>query len=68
MEKNTDFEVCSLDTICVNESVLMHKWYHTIKYMIVGIAFGIVFVTYPLYQPHIALLKKAFDLCLYEPR
>jgi uncharacterized protein len=44
IEKNTDFEVRSLDTICVNESVLKNKWYHNIKYMIVGIAFGIVFV------------------------
>ena len=43
-ENNTDFEVRSLDTICVNESVLQHKWYHNIKYLIVGVAFGIVFV------------------------
>jgi uncharacterized membrane protein YedE/YeeE len=42
--KNTDFEVRSLDTICVNESQLIHKWYHNIKYMVVGVAFGIVFV------------------------
>jgi uncharacterized protein len=44
IETNTDFEVRSLDTICVNESKLTHNWYHNIKYMIVGIAFGIVFV------------------------
>ena len=43
-EKNTDFEVRSLDTICVNESELNHKWYHNIKYLFVGLAFGIVFV------------------------
>ena len=43
-ELNTDFEVRSLDTICVNESHLQHKWYHNIKYLLVGIAFGIVFV------------------------
>ena len=43
-EKNTDFEVRSLDTICINESHLTHKWYHNIKYMVVGLAFGIVFV------------------------
>jgi uncharacterized membrane protein YedE/YeeE len=41
---NTDFEVRSLDTMCVNESHLTHKWYHNIKYLIVGLAFGIVFV------------------------
>ncbi len=42
--KNTDFEVRSLDAICINESQLEHKWYHKIKYLVVGILFGIVFV------------------------
>ena len=41
---NTDFETRSLDTICVNESHLQHKWYHNLKYTIVGTLFGIVFV------------------------
>lgn len=44
IEENKDFEVRSLDTMCINESHLQHKWYHNIKYLIVGIAFGIVFV------------------------
>lgn len=44
VETNTDFEVRSLDTICVNESQLEHKWYHKIKYLIAGIFFGIVLV------------------------
>ena len=39
----TDIEVRSLDTICINESKLQHKWYHNIKYAIVGIFFGIAF-------------------------
>lgn len=43
-EPNTDFEVRSLDTICVNESHLEHKWYHNLKYLVVGLLFGIVFV------------------------
>ncbi|REJ83780.1 MAG: transporter [Bacteroidetes bacterium] len=43
-DNNTDFEVRSLDAVCVNESQLNHKWYHNIKYFIVGILFGIVFV------------------------
>jgi len=30
--------------MCVNESHLQHKWYHNIKYLIVGILFGIVFI------------------------
>jgi len=32
------------DSICTNESQLHHKWYHNLKYMIVGILFGIIFV------------------------
>ncbi|MEC5147000.1 DUF6691 family protein [Chitinophaga sp. 212800010-3] len=44
MKQHTDFEVRSQDTICINESTLQHKWYHNIKYLIVGILFGIVFV------------------------
>jgi uncharacterized protein len=30
-ETNTDFEVRSLDSICVNESELRHPWWHNIK-------------------------------------
>lgn len=43
-QTNTDFEVRSLDAICVNESKLNHKWYHNLKYMVVGMVFGVVFV------------------------
>jgi len=41
---NTDFEVRSLDTICINESHLQHRWYHNLKYLFVGLLFGIVFI------------------------
>jgi uncharacterized membrane protein YedE/YeeE len=34
----------SLDSICINESKLQHKWHHNIKYLIVGILFGTLFV------------------------
>jgi uncharacterized membrane protein YedE/YeeE len=44
VETNTDFEVRSLDAMCVNESQLEHKWYSNLKYLFVGLAFGIVFV------------------------
>ncbi|MBA5630090.1 DUF6691 family protein [Moheibacter lacus] len=46
MQKNTekDLQLRELDAICVNESQLQHKWYHNLKYLIVGILFGIVFV------------------------
>lgn len=32
------------DSICTNESHLEDKWYQNLKYLIVGIMFGIVFV------------------------
>jgi uncharacterized protein len=44
IETNTDFEVRSLDTMGINESHLTHKWYHNIKYLMVGMVFGIIFV------------------------
>ena len=40
--KSTDIR--TLDASCLNESELQHKWYHNVKYLIVGIIFGIVFV------------------------
>jgi len=43
-EENTDFEVRSLDTICVNESELQHPWWHNLKYLAAGILFGIILV------------------------
>jgi uncharacterized protein len=41
---DTDFEIRSLDSVCVNQSQLQHKWYHNLKYALVGVIFGIVFV------------------------
>jgi uncharacterized protein len=41
---NTDFEVRSLDTMCVNESQLQHPWWYNLKYAAVGLFFGIAFV------------------------
>lgn len=41
---NTDTEVRLTDAICVNESHLQHRWYHNLKYLLVGIAFGMVFI------------------------
>lgn len=40
----TDFEVRSLDTMCVNESAIVHPWWYHFKYLMVGILFGVVFV------------------------
>jgi uncharacterized protein len=39
----TDFEVRSLDTICINDSRIEDKWHHYIKYLAIGIFFGIAF-------------------------
>ena len=39
-----DFEVRSLDAICVNESELKHPWWHNLKYLLAGVFFGIILV------------------------
>jgi uncharacterized membrane protein YedE/YeeE len=44
MENLTEKDIRATDAVCINESKLDHKWYHNFKYIIVGIAFGIVFV------------------------
>jgi uncharacterized membrane protein YedE/YeeE len=47
MKQKTDIEndmqLRELDAICVNESRLEHKWFHNLKYLIVGTIFGIIF-------------------------
>ena len=40
----TDYEVRSLDTMCVNDTELKHPWWYNLKYLAVGVVFGIVFV------------------------
>jgi len=44
LSTNTDFEVRSLDTMCVNESELKHPVWHNLKYLAMGILFGIILV------------------------
>ena len=39
-----DLEKRELDAMCVNESSLQHKWYHNLKYVLVGLLFGIIFI------------------------
>src|SRR5688572_16009898 len=41
---DADFEVRSLDTMCVNESHQVHPWWYNFKYLAAGIVLGIVFV------------------------
>jgi uncharacterized protein len=43
-ETNQDFEVRSLDTICINESHIQHSWWYNIKYLAAGILFGIILI------------------------
>ena len=41
---DTDFETRSLDTMCINESQLVHPWWYNFKYLVVGMLFGIILV------------------------
>ncbi|KYP16389.1 DUF6691 family protein [Flavihumibacter sp. CACIAM 22H1] len=41
---DTDFEVRSLDTMCVSDTKVVEPWYGHLKYLIIGVLFGIVFV------------------------
>ena len=41
---DTDFEVRSLDQICINDSQIAQPWWYNLKYALVGLAFGIIFV------------------------
>jgi uncharacterized protein len=43
-ETNTDFEVRSLDTSSMNESQIQHPWWHSLKYLVAGLFFGILLV------------------------
>jgi len=42
--QNTDFEVRSLDAVCINESELKHPLWYNLKYLLAGIGFGIILV------------------------
>ncbi len=44
LKTNTDFEMRSLDTVCVNESELKHPVWHNLKYLVTGILFGIILI------------------------
>ena len=41
---DTDFEVRSLDAVCINESELQNPAWHNIKYLVAGAFFGILLV------------------------
>lgn len=43
-EENTDFEVRSLDASCVNNMEEQQPWWHLLKYLLMGVLFGIILV------------------------
>jgi uncharacterized protein len=43
-DTNTDFEVRSLDAMCINESALNPPAWHNLKYFAFGIIFGMILV------------------------
>jgi len=43
-KEDQDLLLREQDAMCVNESKLTHKWYHNLKYVLVGLGFGIIFV------------------------
>jgi uncharacterized membrane protein YedE/YeeE len=40
----SEMEARRSDTTCTNDSALLHPWWYNLKYMVVGIVFGVVFV------------------------
>jgi uncharacterized membrane protein YedE/YeeE len=44
IETNTDFEVRTLDSICVNDEEIKTPSWHNIKYLVFGMLFGIVLI------------------------
>ncbi len=43
-QESKEFQKRALDTICTNDSLIDHPWWYNLKYLAVGILFGIVFV------------------------
>jgi len=44
LTEDTDFEVRSLDAMCVNQTQLNHPWWHQLKYLVAGVFLGILLV------------------------
>jgi uncharacterized membrane protein YedE/YeeE len=43
-EESKEYQERALDAVCINESHLIHPWWHNFKYLAVGLVFGIIFV------------------------
>jgi uncharacterized membrane protein YedE/YeeE len=44
LHKPSEYEIRATDSICINESAQDQKWYDNLKYMLAGLAFGVLFV------------------------
>jgi hypothetical protein len=40
----SEHDVRATDSMCINESQKQHKWYYNLKYLVVGLLFGVLFV------------------------
>lgn len=43
-KETEEFKVRATDTMCVNESELVHPWWYNLKYAAVGLFFGLLFI------------------------
>ncbi len=43
-DNNTDFEVRSLDAMCINEEEVKVPMWHNLKYLVFGILFGVILI------------------------
>ncbi|MDP2387747.1 MAG: YeeE/YedE thiosulfate transporter family protein [Bacteroidota bacterium] len=43
-EETIEYETRHLDSACLNESHLKHPWWYNLKYLLVGLLFGVIFV------------------------
>lgn len=44
LTEEKDYTLRTTDAVCVNESHLKHPWWHNLKYLVIGVLFGIVFI------------------------
>ena len=43
-KESEEFKIRATDTMCVNESELIHPWWYNLKYLAVGALFGLIFI------------------------
>jgi uncharacterized protein len=40
----TDIDTRSRDAVCISENQPAHPWWHSLKYLVIGVAFGVVLI------------------------